>query len=299
MSDADASSYRAGFVAIVGRPNVGKSTLLNRLVGQKISITSRKPQTTRHRLTGIVSKPDAQFVFVDTPGFQTAHGGALNKALNRAVTDSFAEVDAIVMVVEAGHFNSGDDAVLRLLPAGRPVVLAINKVDRLKERDALLPFIQKISVRRDFSDIVPISAETGEQCEDLLDAIRKHLIEQAALYDEDQITDRSERFLAAELVREKIFRLTGDELPYAANVVVETFETEGEHRRIRCLIIVGRENHKAMVIGAAGSKLKEIATEARLDMERLFGGKVFLELWVKVEPGWTDDPKAMRKYGYA
>lgn len=290
--------HRTGFVAIVGRPNVGKSTLLNRLVGQKVSITSRKPQTTRHRVTGIVTTADAQFVFVDTPGFQTAHGGALNQALNRTVTDSLAGVDAIVWMIEADHFGARDEAVLKLLPEDRPVVVAINKVDRLKDKSVLLPLIGRVGALRHFAAIVPISAQGGVQCDELLRAVRELLPEQPAIYDEDQFTESSERFLAAELVREKIFRLTGDELPYGANVVVETFETEGENRKIRCLIVVGRENHKAMVIGAGGGKLKEIATEARLDMERLFGGKVFLELWVKVDPGWTDDPKAMRKYGY-
>ncbi len=290
--------HRTGFVAIVGRPNVGKSTLLNRLVGQKVSITSRKPQTTRHRVTGIVTTADAQFVFVDTPGFQTVHGGALNQALNRTVTDSLAGVDAIVWMIEADHFGARDEAVLKLLPSDHPVILAINKIDRLKDKTVLLPLIERIGKLREFAAIVPISAQGGTQCDDLLRAVRELLPEQPAIYDEDQFTESSERFLAAEMVREKIFRLTGDELPYGANVAVETFETEGENRKIRCLIVVGRENHKAMVIGAGGGKLKEIATEARLDMERLFGGKVFLELWVKVDPGWTDDPKAMRKYGY-
>jgi GTP-binding protein Era len=277
---------------------VGKSTLLNQLVGQKVSITSRKPQTTRHRVTGIVTTADAQYVFVDTPGFQTTHGGALNQALNRTVTDSLAGVDAIVLVLEADRFGRSDEAVLKLLPQDRPVILAINKIDRLKDKGVLLPLMQRLGGLREFAAIVPISAQAGIQCDDLLLAVRDQLPEQPALYDEDQITEGSERFLAAELVREKIFRLTGDELPYGANVAVETFETEGDNRKIRCLIVVGRENHKAMVIGAGGAKLKEIATEARLDMERLFGGKVFLELWVKVDPGWTDDPKAMRKYGY-
>jgi len=290
--------HRAGFVAIVGRPNVGKSTLLNQLVGQKVSITSRKPQTTRHRVTGIVTTPDAQFIFVDTPGFQTVHGGALNQALNRTVTDSLAGVDAIVLLVEAEHFGARDEAVLKLIPPERAVILAINKIDQLKDKGVLLPLMQRIGNLRDFAAIIPISAKTGAQCDDLLKAVRAQLPERAAMYEEDQITESSERFLAAEMVREKIFRLTGDELPYGANVVVETFETEGDNRKIRCLIVVGRENHKAMVIGAGGAKLKDIATEARLDMERLFGGKVFLELWVKVDAGWTDDPKAMRKYGY-
>jgi GTP-binding protein Era len=290
--------HRSGFVAVVGRPNVGKSTLVNRLVGQKVSITSRKPQTTRHRILGIVTRADVQFVFVDTPGFQTGHGGALNRALNRAVTDSLAEVDAIVYVVEAGHFDARDAAVLALLPSGVPVALAINKADLLRDKTRLLPFIDAMRQRHEFADIVPVSARLGTQCAELLDVVERHLPESPPLYGEDQVTDRSERFLAAELVREKVFRLTGEELPYSVGVVVESFDTEGELRRIRCLIIVGRDSHKAMVIGAGGEKLKEIATQARLDMERAFGGRVFLELWVRVDKGWTDKPQALRKYGY-
>ncbi|MCW5626174.1 MAG: GTPase Era [Burkholderiales bacterium] len=290
--------HRAGMVAIIGQPNVGKSTLLNRLVGQKVSITSRKPQTTRHRITGVVTRPDAQVVFVDTPGFQTRHGGALNQALNRAVTESVSGVDAAVLMVEAGRFGDRDRSVLRLLPDDVPTILAINKIDALKDKTTLLPFVDTVRREREFVAVIPLSAETGDQCDALLDEIVRLLPENAPLFDEDQVTDRSERFLAAELVREKIFRLTGDELPYAVEVVVETFETEGDKRHIRCLIVVGRTGHKAMIIGAGGAKLKAIATEARLDMERMFGGRVFLELWVKVDRDWAENPRALRRYGY-
>ena len=290
--------HRSGFIAIVGRPNVGKSTLMNRLVGQKVSITSRKAQTTRHRINGILTRPDAQFVFVDTPGFQTSFGGALNRALNHSVTDSLGSVDVAVLVVEAGRFSEHDAAVLRLVPLRHPVVLAINKIDRLADKAALLPFIERVRGKRDFVAVVPLSAETGLQCDVLLDTLAGLLPVGPSMFDEDQITDRSERFLAAEIVREKIFRQTGEEIPYGANVTVETFETEGDMRRIGCLIVVARANHKPMIIGARGARLKTIATEARMDMERLFEGKVFLELWVKVDENWSDDPKALRKYGY-
>ncbi len=295
MSD---QPHRAGFIAIVGRPNVGKSTLMNRLIGQKVSITSRKAQTTRHRINGILTTPSAQFVFVDTPGFQTAFGGALNRVLNHNVTDSLGSVDVVVLVVEAGRFGERDVAVLRLVPVSLPVVLAINKIDRMPDKAALLPFIERVRGQRDFAAVVPLSAQTGIQCPALIEAVQALLPVGDSMYEDDQITDRSERFLAAEIVREKIFRLTGEEIPYGANVMVETFEVEGTMRRIGCLIVVGRANHKAMIIGAGGARLKTIATEARLDMERLFDGKVFLELWVKVDANWSDNPKALRKYGY-
>ena len=290
--------HRAGFIAIVGRPNVGKSTLMNRLVGQKVSITSHKAQTTRHRINGILTRPDVQFVFVDTPGFQTSFGGALNRALNHSVTDSLGSVDVAVLVVEAGRFSEHDAAVMRLVPLRHPVVLAINKIDRLADKAALLPFIERVRGKRDFAAVVPLSAQTGVQCDALLDTLAGLLPVGASMFDDDQITDRSERFLAAEIVREKIFRQTGEEIPYGANVTVETFETEGDMRRIGCLIVVARANHKPMIIGARGARLKTIATEARMDMERMFDGKVFLELWVKVDENWSDDPKALRKYGY-
>jgi GTP-binding protein Era len=294
----NASVHRSGYLAIVGRPNVGKSTLLNRLMGMKLSITSRRPQTTRHRITGIVSEPDAQLVLVDTPGFQTAHGGALNKLMNRVVTDSMEGVDVVLFVVEAGTFGAEDRKVLKLLPQRIPVVLVINKIDRAKDKGRLLPFIARVSTEFDFAEVVPVSAAKGTQVARLKNAVKHHLPEGPALYREDEVTDRPERFLAAELLREKLFRLLGEELPYAATVVVEKFETEAGLRRIHAAIIVDKPNHKAMVIGKGGAKLKDIATQARVDMEKLFGGKVFLEVWVKVNTGWAESLKALKNLGY-
>jgi GTP-binding protein Era len=294
----NASLHRSGYVAIVGRPNVGKSTLLNRLVGTNVSITSRRPQTTRHRITGIVSEPDVQLVLVDTPGFQTAHGGALNKLMNRVVTDSMEGVDAVLFVVESGRFGADDRKVLSLLPQQIPVVLVINKIDRTKDKSRLLPFIARVSTAFDFAQVVPVSAAKGTQVGRLLDAVKPYLPEGPAQYGEDEVTDRPERFLAAELLREKLFRLLGEELPYAATVVVEKFETETGLRRIHAAIVVDKPNHKAMVIGKGGAKLKDIATQARVDMEKLFGGKVFLEVWVKVKGGWADSLKALKNLGY-
>jgi GTP-binding protein Era len=295
----NASVHRTGCVAIVGRPNVGKSTLLNRLVGMKVSITSRRPQTTRHRITGIVSEPDAQLILVDTPGFQTVHGGALNKLMNRVVTDSLAGVDVVLFVVEAGTFAADDRKVLALLPKRIPVVLVINKIDRAKDKRRLLPFIARVSSEFDFAQVVPVSAAKGTQVDRLLVAVKPYLPEGPVIYGEDEVTDRPESFLAAELLREKLFRLLGEELPYAATVVVEKFETEAGLRRIHAAIVVDKPNHKAMIIGKGGAKLKEIATQARLDMEKLFGGKVFLEVWVKVNAGWAGSLKALKNLGYA
>jgi len=293
------SVHRTGCVAIVGRPNVGKSTLLNCLVGMKISITSRRPQTTRHRIVGIVSEPDAQLVLVDTPGFQTVHGGALNKLMNRVVTDSLEGVDVVLFVVEAGTFAADDRKVLALLPKRIPVVLVINKIDRAKDKRRLLPFIARVSSEFDFAQVVPVSAAKGTQVDRLLVAVKPYLPEGPVIYGEDEVTDRPERFLAAELLREKLFRLLGEELPYAATVIVEKFETEAGLRRIHAAIVVDKPNHKAMIIGKGGAKLKEIATQARLDMEKLFGGKVFLEVWVKVNAGWAGSLKALKNLGYA
>jgi GTP-binding protein Era len=295
----NASVHRTGCVAIVGRPNVGKSTLLNRLVGMKISITSRRPQTTRHRIVGIVSEPDAQLVLVDTPGFQTVHGGALNKLMNRVVTDSLEGVDVVLFVVEADTFAADDRKVLALLPKRVPVVLVINKIDRAKDKKRLLPFIARVSTEFDFAQVVPVSAAKGTQVALLLDAVRPYLPEGPVMYGEDEVTDRPERFLAAELLREKLFRLLGEELPYAATVIVEKFDTEAGLRRIHAAIVVDKPNHKAMIIGKGGAKLKDIATQARLDMEKLFGGKVFLEVWVKVNTGWAGSLKALKNLGYA
>ena len=293
-----AHGYRSGTVAIIGRPNVGKSTLLNRLVGQKISITSRRPQTTRHRILGIVTRADAQFVFVDTPGIQSSHATALNRLMTRAVAESLQQVDAVTVVIEALRFGPDDKRVLAQLPRDTRVVLAVSKVDLVKDKTALLPFLQTLANAFPFKAIVPLSAKTGRQIGELLDELRPLLPEGPPLYAEDDLTDRSERFLAAELLREKLFRLLGEELPYATAVEIERFQTEGEMRRISAAILVGKPGHKAIVIGKDGGKLKTIATQARQDMEKLFGGKVFLEVWVKVKPGWMDDPSALKRLGY-
>lgn len=289
---------KSGYIAIVGRPNVGKSTLLNALIGEKISIVSRKAQTTRHRIMGIRSDAAAQFVFVDTPGFQTRHTNALNRAMNRGVHQALADVDVVVMVVEAGRLTAEDRAVLELLPAGRPVVLAINKVDRVKDKAGLLPFLAESAGLHAFAGIVPVSAARGQQLDDLLKEVQVHLPHEGRLFDEDELTDRSQRFLASEYVREKLFRLLGDELPYSTTVEIEKFEEEGELRRIFAAIIVDRPGHKGIVIGKGGETLKRIASEARQDMEKLFGGKVYLEIWVKVKGGWTDDERLLRSLGY-
>jgi GTPase len=289
---------RSGYIAIVGRPNVGKSTLLNRLVGEKISIVSRKAQTTRHRITGIVTNDDAQYVFVDTPGFQTKFSNALNRSMNRGVTQTLSDVDLVLFVIEAGRYDAKDQAVVRLLPKDRPVILVINKTDQLKDRTVLLPFLAEVSAEHDYAAIVPISAAKGRQTDELLAEARKHLPNQGLMFPEDELTDKSERFLAAEYIREKVFRLLGDELPYATTVEIEKFEIEGNLRRIFAAIVVDRDSHKAIVIGKGGESLKRIASEARKDMERLFDGKVYLEVWVKVKSGWNDDERLLKSLGY-
>ena len=314
MNDATATATgprRCGLVAIVGRPNVGKSTLLNALVGQKVSITSDKAQTTRHRITGIRTLGGTQFVFVDTPGFQTRHGQALNRTLNRTVLATLADVDAVLFVCEAGRFSLADAQVLALLQgdaqgrgmAGKPVLLVANKLDALARRQDVLPWLKGMQERHAFAEFVPMSARRPGDIERLLEIVARHLPEQDWLYEEDALTDRSERFMAGEMIREKLFRLTGDELPYTSTVVVEQFEEEdpdAEPRRIRlaATIVVERDAHKAMVIGEGGERIKRIGTEARQELERLWGAKVFLELWVKVRSGWADDEAHLRSYGY-
>jgi GTP-binding protein Era len=293
-----AVAHRAGLVAIVGRPNTGKSTLLNRLVGQKISITSRRPQTTRHRILGIVTRPHAQLVFVDTPGLQARHASLLNREMNRTAAEALAAVDAVLVVVEAMRFGADDERVLAGLPAGTHAVLAVNKVDRVRERARLLPFIDRVSRAYAFRAIVPVSAKTGYQLEVLLDELRSLLPEGGRLYPEGEITDRSERFLAAELIREKLFRLLGEEVPYAIEVQIDRFEERAGVRRIRATVLVDKPGQKAIVIGEGGARLKQIATQARLDMEKLFAAKVFLEVWVKVKRGWMDDAATLRRLGY-
>jgi GTP-binding protein Era len=326
---APAGARRCGTVAIVGRPNVGKSTLLNALVGQKISITSRKAQTTRHRIVGIRSVGDSQFVFVDTPGFQTRDVGrgraVLNRALNRSVVASLADVDVVLFVVEAGRFALDDAKVLALLPDDRPVLLVANKLDAVPRRDEVLPWLKSMAERRDFAEFVPLSARRASDVERLLGIVRAYLPEQPWLHDADALTDRSERFLAGEIVREKLFRLTGDELPYTSTVVVDRFEEVDDAdggdeppppaaqvaavagararpraglRRIAATIVVERDAHKGMVIGEGGERLKRIGSEARQELEHLLGARVFLELWVKVRTGWADSEQHLRSYGY-
>jgi len=291
-------AFRCGYVAIVGRPNVGKSTLLNHLVGAKVSITSKKAQTTRHRVNGILTVDDAQFIFVDTPGFQTKHRSRLNERMNRSVTQSLGDVDAVVVVVEAGRTVEADRAVIRLLPPGASVVAALNKTDRLQDSDALLPQMAELAALYPFAALVPVSAEKERALDELRDALRGLLPEAAAMYGDDDITDRDERFLAAELVREKIFRLLGEEVPYATTVAIDRFEQEGALRRIHATVYVDRDNQKAILLGAGGAQMKEIATRARADMERMFGGPVFLEVWVRVKRGWADDDTLLKRFGY-
>ena len=290
--------FRAGTIAIVGRPNVGKSTLLNHLVGQKISITSRKPQTTRQRVLGIRTDADAQYVFVDTPGFQTRHESALARLMNQSVTGAVTGVDAIVHVIDGDRWEAGDDEVASMLPPGVPVILALNKIDRIADKLKIARMLEQRSKAFDYRSLVPISAQKGTQLKALLSELKPLLPEQPPLHEEDEITDRSERFLAAEFIREKLFRMLGDELPYAVSVIIEKFEQEGRLRRIFAAIIVDKANQKAIVLGAGGEKIRKIATDARIDLEKLFGGKVYLEVFVKVKSGWADDERALRSMGY-
>lgn len=290
--------FHTGLVAIVGRPNVGKSTLLNRMVGLKISIVSRKAQTTRHRITGVLTEGKRQFIFVDTPGFQTHHRNALNSNMNRTVNQVLAEVDVVLFLIEAGRFSADDRKVLTLLPPEAKVILVINKVDLATDKATLLPFIERVAGEFNFAEIVPVSAERGQNVPELLETIGKYLPEGEPMFGEDDITDRSERFLAAEFLREKLFRLLGEELPYGMTVEIEKFELEGNLRRIHAAIIVDRAAHKGIVIGKGGERLKRISTEARVELEKLFDGKVFLETWVKVKSGWADDERALKSLGY-
>jgi GTP-binding protein Era len=295
---------RTGFVAIVGRPNVGKSTLLNALVGEHVSITSRKPQTTRHRVLGVLTQaadaqPLRQFIFVDTPGFQRKHRSLLTRRMNETVRAALAEVDAIVLVIDARGWTNEDEAVLALLPRDRGnVVLALNKTDELADRDALLPLLAASAQRFPFAAMVPVSAEKGRQLDELLAEIGKLLPEGEPLFDAEQFTDRSVRFLAAELIREKAFRLLGDELPYGLAVTIDRWDENEGRATIAATVVVDRESHKAIVIGARGAKLREIGRLARIDIERLIGKPVFLETHVRVRRGWSDDERALKQFGY-
>ena len=292
------SEFRTGYLAVIGRPNVGKSTLTNRLVGAKVSITSKKAQTTRHRIHGVLTTDDAQFIFVDTPGFQMTHKNALNRLMNRSVTSTFADVDVILLVVEAGHWGAGESEIVKMLPDDTPVVLVINKIDRLADKGQLLPFLAKVSALHEFAELVPVSAEKGLGTDELLATVARFLPEGPPVFDADDITDRSERFMAAEILREKLFRNLGEELPYGIAVEIEKFEQEGDLRRIHAAVIVDKAGHRAIVIGKAGERLKRISTDARKEMETLFGGKVWLETWVKVKGGWADDERALKSLGY-
>ena len=295
MSGGD---FRSGHVAILGRPSVGKSTLLNRLVGQKLSITSKKPQTTRHRVRGILTEPGRQFVFVDTPGFQTRYRSRLNDRLNRAVRDSLADVDAVVWVVDAAKLTSADRAAVALVPDRVPVVVAVNKVDAVRDKSELLPRLAEIAPLREFAAIVPVSAETGTQIDALKDEIAKLLPAAPPMYASDELTDRDERFLAAEFVREKIFRLAGEEIPYATAVVIDRFEQQGALRRIFASVLVDKASQRAILLGEAGQRMKAISKQARHDLETLFGAPVYLEVWVRVKKGWADDDAMLTRLGY-
>jgi len=289
-----------GFIAIVGRPNVGKSTLLNKILGQKISITSREAQTTRHRIVGIHTEGAYQAVYVDTPGLHIEEKRAINRLMNRAASSAIGDVDLIIFVVDGTHWNADDEMVLnKLRQAKSPVVLAINKIDNVKNKDELLPFITELSGKFDFVEIIPISAQRGNNVHKLQEIVRKSLKQGIHHFPEDYVTDRSQRFMASEIIREKLMRFMGDELPYSVTVEIEQFKVnERGTYEINGLILVEREGQKKMVIGHGGQKIKTIGTEARADMERLFDNKVHLELWVKVKSGWADDERALRSLGY-
>ena len=298
MTDGD--KQFCGFVAILGRPNVGKSTLLNKLLGQKISITSRKPQTTRHRIVGIDTEDEYQTIFVDTPGVQRKHDSAIHRYMNRAATSTIEDVDAIILVVDRLNWTDEDEYVVQSIrQSTAPVILAINKVDHLVEKNRLLPHIQALSAKLAWADVVPVAAKTGYNLEPLQTAIRKRLPARAHFYDAEQVTDRSERFLAAEIVREKIMRMMGDELPHKVAVEIEQYKTTSKLVTISAVIWVEREGQKKILIGVKGEKLKLIGSQARADIEDLVEQKVMLKLWVKVKGSWSDDERMLKSLGYA
>ena len=298
--NSNRAQLRCGFVALVGRPNVGKSTLLNALLGQKVTIVSRKPQTTRHQILGIHSIAGAQIVYVDTPGLHRQKNTALNRLLNRTATSALADADVAVFLVDALRWTQEDELVLeRLGSFAHPVVLALNKVDRLQAKQALLPLIERLSGKRDFAAVVPVSARRGTNLAALETELVQRLPWSAAHFPQEQITDRSERFIAAELVREQLIKTLGQELPYASTVAIEAFEQEGRLRRIAAVIWVERSGQKPIVIGHKGQRLKEVGRRARVEMEAVFDATVYLQLWVKVREGWSDDERALGSLGYA
>lgn len=291
--------FRSGYVAVIGRPNVGKSTLINALVGEKVSITSKKPQTTRDRIMGVLTTEDAQYIFVDTPGFQTKHSSELLDRMNKSVKSGLSDVDAVVMVIESTGWRPEDEEVLKLLPHdAKNVILAINKTDEVKESEVILPLIQESMKKFSFADVVPVSAEKNRQLDVLLQVIRKFLPEGDKLFEDDIYTDKSPRFLAAEIIREKAFRLLGDELPYGVAVMIDKWEENDQGARIFATLIVNRESHKGIVIGEKGSKLREISRLAREDISAMLGKKVYLEVWVRVRKGWGDDAAVLKSLGY-
>ncbi|MGH8492279.1 MAG: GTPase Era [Moraxellaceae bacterium] len=294
-----AADFRCGYVAIVGRPNVGKSTLLNHILGQKLSITSRKPQTTRHRILGIVTRDKTQTIYVDTPGIHGEERKAINRYMNRAATSALKDVDLVLFVVDGLKWSPDDDLVMsKIKTAGLPTLLVINKVDEVADKEALLPRITELTQQYGFVEVVPVSALRGHNVDRLQELVAERLPQSSPLFPEDQITDRSSRFLAAEMVREKVMRQLGDEIPYELTVEIEEFKQEGKLKRISALILVERDGQKAIVIGDGGQRLKRIGMDARIDMEKLFGGKVMLSLWVKVKGGWSDDERALKSLGY-
>jgi GTP-binding protein Era len=292
------SGHRCGTIGLVGRPNTGKSSLLNRLVGQKLSIVSPKPQTTRHLLNGILTLPGCQYVFVDSPGVPSEPKNVLHRALNRRATEAARDVDVAVFVVEATRFTPEDRAALERMPEGQTVVAAVNKIDLVRKHADLIPFLDRLSKSYAFHAVVPLSARTGRNLPEFLRVLREALPEGPAAYPKDQLTDRDERFFAAELLREKIFEQLDQELPYRCEVVIDSFKEEGRLRRIEATILVERESQKAIVLGAGGERLKRMATAARKDMEKLFGGKVYLGTWIKVRKSWTDDARVLKQLGY-
>jgi GTP-binding protein Era len=292
------SGFRSGTVSLVGRPNTGKSSLLNRLLGQKLAIVSPREQTTRHLLTGVLHAPGAQIVFVDSPGFQTRHRNLLNRSLNRRAGDAARDADVVAFVVEALRFGAPDRAALERVPADRPTVAVVNMVDKVRPAARLLPFLDRLSRERAFAALVPVSAATGRNLGELVRVLGRLLPEGEPRYPEDHLTDRDERFFAAELLREKLFRHLAEELPYGCEVVIESFREEERVRRIEALIWVERDAHKPIVLGKDGERLKRIASEARKDMERLFGGRVFLSCWIKVRSGWSENARLLRELGY-
>lgn len=290
--------HRCGTIGIAGRPNTGKSSLLNRLVGEKVSIVSAKPQTTRHLVTGILTRPDCQYVFVDAPGQQISAKNTLHRRLNRRATEAARDADVALFVVEAQRFTPEDRAALERIPKEQRVIVAVNKIDLVKSASTLIPYLDRLAKSRNFAAIVPVSAKTGKNVPALLDALRDALPEAAAMYPPDQLTDRDERFFAAELLREKIYEEMGQELPYRCEVVIDSFKEEGRLRRIEATILVERESQKPIILGTGGERLKRMASAARKDMEKRFGGKVYLGAWVKVRKAWTDDARVLRQLGY-